>query len=126
MSIRSLVSMSVAAVFALAGCGGGSSSSDDTVPANADLVVTAIDGLAWAESNYTATAGAVVVAATNESSQPHNLHFVDSTGTQLPKGLDTPGRGDIAVDTITLDPGTYTLICTIAGHDNMRATLTVD
>lgn len=126
MSIRSLVPMSVAAVFALAACSGGSSSSDDTVPADADLVVTAIEGLAWAESDYTATSGAVVVAATNESSQPHNLRFVDSTGTQLPKRLDTPGRGDIAVDTVTLDPGTYTLICTIAGHDNMRATLTVD
>ena len=125
MSFRTFASVSAAGLLTLSACGGGSSSSGDTVPADAGLVVTAIEGINWDQSAYTATAGSVKVAAVNASSLPHNLHFVDSTGAQLPNALDIPSRGDIAVEDVTLGAGTYTLICTIAGHTNMRATLTV-
>jgi plastocyanin len=112
-------------VAVLASCGGSDSgSTGTTVPA--DLTVTAIDGIAWDSADYTATAGEVTVAVVNDSSLPHNLHIVDAEGTQLPDVFDIPTKGDVDSDTITLAAGTYTLICTIPGHANMKSTLTVN
>lgn len=113
-----------AASFLLVACGGGDSSSDATVPADADLVVRALDGIRWDAESYTAPAGEITVVFENASSLPHNLHFIDADGVQLPTVLDLPRRGEIAVD-MTIEAGTYTLICTIPGHGNMTATLTV-
>jgi plastocyanin len=125
MQIRLLAPVLLASGLGLAACGGGSSSSDATVPADADLVVTAVDGLKWDQSSYTATAGDVLVAATNDSGQPHNLHISDDSNTQLPTVLDLPSRGTVATGTFTLAAGTYTIFCSIPGHANMRATLEV-
>ncbi|TPW13769.1 MAG: hypothetical protein FD127_1816 [Acidimicrobiaceae bacterium] len=125
MRFRTIAVAGVAGILTLSACGAGSGSSSETVPADAALVVAAIEGINWDETEYATTGGSVKVAATNKSSLPHNLRLVDSTGAQLPNTFDIPSRGDVAVDTVTLAPGTYTLICTIAGHNNMRATLTV-
>ncbi len=127
MKIRLAVPAIAAAALALAACGGGSNDSGSTapLPADADVVVKAVDPLAWDKKDYTATAGDVVIAVENDSSQPHNLRIVDSSDTQLPGALDIPSRGDVASETTTLVAGSYTLICTIPGHTNMKATLTV-
>ena len=128
MKIRLAVPAIAAAALALAACGGGSSSDSGStapLPADADVVVKAVDPLAWDKKEYTATAGDVVIAVENDSSQPHNLRIVDSSDTQLPGALDIPSRGDVASETTTLVAGRYTLICTIPGHTNMKATLTV-
>ncbi len=127
MKIRLAVPAIAAAALALAACGGGSNDSGSTapLPADADVVVKAVDPLAWDEKEYTASAGDVVIAVENDSSQPHNLRIVDSSDTQLPGALDIPSRGDVASETTTLVAGSYTLICTIPGHTNMKATLTV-
>jgi len=68
----------------------------------------------------------VLIAAVNESSMPHNLYIVDSTGTRLPQFLDLASKGKVQTETVKLAPGTYTLICTVPGHSNMKATLTVN
>lgn len=107
----------------MSACGGGDSSS--TVPSDADVVVTAVEGIAWDKKDYTATAGEVKIAAVNNSSAPHNLHVLDSSNTDLGLKLDIPVKGREADGTLTLAAGTYTLICTIPGHANMKATLTV-
>ncbi len=128
MKIRLAVPAIAAAALALAACGGGSSSDSGStapLPADADVVVKAVDPLAWDEKEYTASAGDVVIAVENDSSQPHNLRIVDSSDTQLPGALDIPSRGDVASETTTLVAGSYTLICTIPGHTNMKPTLTV-
>ncbi|MFZ4811593.1 MAG: plastocyanin/azurin family copper-binding protein [Ilumatobacteraceae bacterium] len=125
MTSRFLAPVLLAAALALSACGGGSGSSADTIPADADVTVRAIEGLKWDQEEYTATAGDVLIAAVNESSMPHNLYIVDSTGTRLPQFLDIPTRGKVQTETVKLAPGTYTLICTVPGHSNMKATLTV-
>jgi plastocyanin len=116
----------VVAATSLAACGGGSddgASTGTTVPA--DVTVTAVEGIAWDAKDYTATVGDVVIAAVNSSSLPHNLHIVDPSGTRLQQIFDIPSRGDAVSETVALTAGTYTLICTIPGHANMKSTLTV-
>jgi plastocyanin len=119
-----LAPVAIATAAVLASCGGSDSgSTGTTIPA--DVTVIAVEGIAWDAEDYTATAGEISIAAVNRSSLPHNLHIVDPSGTQLPQVWDIPSRGDAVNDTITLSAGTYTLICTIPGHANMKSTLTV-
>ena len=116
------VALSVAAC----GSGGGGSGSGETVPANA-TVITAIEGIAWDAKTYTAASvdGKVTLALKNDSSLPHNLHLLDAENVDQGVALDVKARGDTHTLSYTLAPGNYQVICTIAGHGNMKATLTV-
>ena len=126
MTLRSLAPLVLAGALGLAACGGGSSSSSgDTIPTDADVVVKAIEGIKWDQSSYAAKAGDVKIAAENVSSLPHNLHIVAADGTQLPDVLDLTSRGKVQTETVALTAGEYTLICTVPGHNNMKATLKV-
>jgi plastocyanin len=124
MQIRFLAPLALVGALALAACGGGDSSSPGTTVA-ADLTVRAVDGILWDSPEYTATAGEITISVVNASTLPHNLHIVDPSGVQLPQIWDIPAKGDVANDTVTLAAGTYTLICTIPGHANMKSTLVV-
>jgi plastocyanin len=111
----------------LAACGGGSDSgSSGTLPAS-DVQIVAVDGIAWNAASYTATAadGTVAILGRNESSLPHNLHLIDSSGTQVREFIDLPSKGDAEVVDFALAPGDYTVVCLVPGHSNMKATLTV-
>ena len=103
------------------GSGGGA-----TVPANA-TVITAIEGIAWDAKTYTATAvdGEVAIAVTNQSSLPHDLHLVDAESVDVGLDLKVDNKGDTDSASVALAAGSYQVICTIAGHGNMKATLTV-
>lgn len=114
-----------ASLLGLAACGGGGSDAESTVPADVDLTVVALDGIRWEQTEYTAGAGTVTVALQNNSSLPHNLRVIAADGTANPVVLDAPSRGTVVTNDIELTAGTYTLICTIPGHANMKATLTV-
>jgi len=115
---------------ALVGCGssdsGKGSGAAATAPSGA-LVVTAVEGIAWDSKTYTATPvdGKVEIAAKNDSSLPHNLHIIDSNNVDVGLSLAIGNKGDIETGSVALAPGTYTVICTIAGHGNMKSTLTV-
>jgi len=118
----------LATALLLAACGsddkGGDSAS--SVPATAaDLVVTGVDGLKWDNESYTATAGDVVVLLRNDSQLPHTLKIVAEDGSSIGGELETTSNGDEDTGTYTLAAGTYTIICTVPGHGNMKADLTV-
>ena len=129
MRIRSLtpvlVPLLVTAALGLSACGGGDSSSDDTVASDVDLEVVALDGIKFEKDAYTASAGTVTAALRNNSSLPHNLHFIDADGAANLVVLEAPSKGDVDTGDVELPAGTYMLICTIPGHSNMKATLTV-
>ena len=127
MKFRTLVAVPFIAL-SLVGCGSSDSgsSSGATVPANT-LVVKALDGIAWDAKSYVATAvdGKVSIAIENESPLPHNLHLLDSDNVDVGLTLNVTKRGELKSDEYPLAPGTYQVICTITGHGNMKATLTV-
>jgi plastocyanin len=126
MRFRSLLAVPFVAL-ALAGCGSSDSgSSGGTIPANATLI-KAVDGIAWDAKSYTATAvdGKVTIAVRNDSSIVHDLHLVDAESVDVGVDLKVESKGSIDSTTVALPAGTYQVICTVAGHGNMKATLTV-
>jgi plastocyanin len=121
LAIIPLVAMSLVA------CSSGSSGNGGTAPAGA-TVIKAIEGIAWDAKTYTVplTAdGKAIIAVENDSSLPHNLHLLDSNNVDIGVALSVSSRGDLASGDPTLKAGSYQVICTIAGHSNMKATLTV-
>ena len=87
------------------------------------IVFTAVPTISWAEEQKTAPAGEVTIAYTNEDSLYHNL-AIDELG-----GVILEGDPEVtAVDTFTLEPGTYTYWCDVPGHREagMEGTLIVE
>lgn len=124
LSLRTTFAALVA-VSALSACGGGTSAPAQTVPTDAGLVVTAVKTIRFDASEYTATAGDIKVAYSNEDSVRHTLVVVKD-GTKVPNfKLVVAQKGAVDVATVNLTAGSYTLICDVPGHQNMKATLTV-
>ena len=124
--MKRLLSFS-ASVALLAACGGGGTSAPaETLPAGA-LVVTAVSGLRFdAETYGPVAAGDIVFGYQNEDSIRHTL-IIAKADTKVPNfKLVVAQKGDVDSGTATLDAGTYTLICDVPGHGNMKATLTVE
>ncbi|CAB5013181.1 unannotated protein [freshwater metagenome] len=124
LSLRTTFAALVA-VSALSACGGGTSAPAQTVPTDAGLVVTAVKTIRFDASEYTATAGDIKVAYSNEDSVRHTLVVVKD-GTKVPNfKLVVAQKGAVDVAAVNLTTGSYTLICDVPGHQNMKATLTV-
>jgi plastocyanin len=126
MRFRTLLAVPFVALTVGACSSSGDSGGGATVPANA-TVITAIEGIAWDAKTYAATAtdGRVAIAVTNQSSLPHDLHLVDAESVDVGLDLEVDNRGETDSASVALAAGSYEVICTIAGHANMKATLTV-
>jgi plastocyanin len=113
------------AVFALSACGGGSSAPTETIPSDAGLIVRNVKSIRFDQSEYSAAAGDVKVVTVNEDTVRHTL-LVVKDGVTIPNfKLVVPQEGAIDVGVINLAAGSYTLICDVPGHQNMKANLTV-
>jgi plastocyanin len=124
LSLRTTFAALVA-VSALSACGGGTSAPAQTVPTDAGLVVTAVKTIRFDASEYTAIAGDIKVAYSNEDTVRHTLVVVKD-GTKVPNfKLVVAQKGAVDVAAVNLGAGSYTLICDGPGHQNMKATLTV-
>jgi plastocyanin len=102
---------------AAGGGGGGGSTVAISSPA---------DGLAYDQTDVTATAGSVTIDYTNPQGLSHDVVIEDSSGAVLGK-TDLVTQGD-ASTTVDLQPGTYTFFCDVSGHRDggMEGTLTVN
>jgi plastocyanin len=109
----------------LSACGGSSTSAPVEIPATVDLEVRAVSGLKFDASAYTATAGDVEVAYINEDTIRHNLIVAEGDTKVGSFQLLVNKKGDVDLGTINLPAGTYLLLCTVPGHQNMKADLTV-
>ena len=121
--LRPLVGLLLAAGIA-AGCSS-SSATPDTVPAGTNLEVHAVTGLRFDKTAHEVAAGESVVAYVNDDTIRHTLVVVKD-GTKVSGfELHINKKGDIDSGSVALEPGTYELICTVPGHQSMKATLTV-
>ena len=124
-SSRALVS-AVALGALLASCGGGEAGPAETVPPGA-FVIKAVNGLKFDAENYgPIPSGEVTLGLVNDDSLRHTLIIAEGDSKIPNFKLEVNKKGDVDSGAVTLDPGTYTLICDVPGHGNMRATLTVE
>jgi plastocyanin len=71
-------------------------------------------------------AGDITFGYVNDDSIRHTL-ILAKGDTKVPNfKLEVRRKGDVDSGTVNLDAGTYTVICDVPGHGNMRATLTVE
>lgn len=106
-------------------CGGGDSTSETTVPADATLVVKAVPTIRWDESAYTAPAGEVKVFLANDDNVKHVLVIRQDDNIVGDLELVVNKRGDTDFGSIELEPGVYSVYCIVPGHSNMNSTLTI-
>jgi len=111
-------------VGALTGCGG-SSTSAPTTPVVADVVVSAVSGLRFNQTSYTAASGDVSFAYVNADTIRHTLVVVQDGTKVAGFELKVSQKGDLDSGTVNLTPGTYELLCTVPGHQSMKASFTV-
>ena len=110
-------SMLLAAALVLAACVGGS---DSGLP-DADIALLGTDRLTWEPDRVTVAAGTLSVAIVCERGANHNI-VIGETGEEL--AACAPGQ--TAFGEVTLDPGLYTYVCTVPGHEiTMRGILEV-
>lgn len=94
-------------------------------PKPVTLQVFAGPGIKLDLPEYTSQAGPVHLIYVNRDSQRHTLAVVGSDGKAIGKELEVVRSGDKAEGDYTLAAGSYKLICTVPGHNNMKGTLTV-
>ena len=100
----------------LAACGG----ADEVLP-DADIVVVGTDRLTWEPDRLTVQPGTLSLALVCEGGANHNL-VIEETGEEV--AACAPGR--TALGEVTLEPGNYTYVCTVPGHEaTMRGALAV-
>ena len=124
---RSALALATPLVALLGACGGGGDSGPvDTVPAGA-LVVKAVPSLRFdAETYGPVPAGEVTFGYVNEDSVRHTL-ILAKDGVKVPNfKLEIVKDGDVDSGTVTLEAGTYEVICDVPGHSAMVAELTVE
>jgi plastocyanin len=122
--LRPLAGLLFAAGIA-AGCSS-SSATPDTVPAGTNLEVHAVSGLRFDKTAYEVAAGESLVAYVNDDTIRHTLVVVKDGTTVSGFELQINKKGDIDSGSVTLEPGTYELFCTVPGHQSMKAELTVN
>lgn len=110
--------------FILAACGGGAGGSSEASGGSADGVLRVVgqDDLRWDVEELTAPAGTVEFELVCEEAVNHNLVIEE-----LDEQVAACAPGETVTGSIDLDPGTYTYVCTVPGHESsMRGELTVE
>lgn len=114
--------------FVVVACGGGDdpvTGAEEADGASGDpgtVAVVGRDDLTWDTETLAASSGTITVELTCEAAVNHNL-VIEETDEVVAECAP----GETVTGTVDLDPGTYTYVCTVPGHERtMRGTLTVD
>ena len=114
----------VAVAVALSACSS-STATPATLPATVDLEVRAVAGLKFDKSAFDATAGDIEIGYVNDDTIRHTLVVVEGDTKVGTLELKVNKRGDTDLGSINLPAGNYVLLCTVPGHQSMKADLTV-
>ena len=103
--------------------GGGGSTADTSVPPADGSVRVETKLFGFELSTDTANAGPVTFVVSNNEFLPHDFRL---RGNGLDEQTERLEPGETATLTLDLEPGTYTYLCTVEGHDeNMQGTFIV-
>lgn len=112
-----MIALASIVVLSATACSGGG---DEALP-EADIVMVGTDQLTWEPDRVMVEPGTRSVALVCEGGANHNL-VIEETGEEV--AACAPGR--TAFGEVTLEPGNYTVVCTVPGHEvTMRAALAV-
>jgi len=114
----------VAVAVALSACSS-STATPETLPNTVDLEVRAVAGLKFDKSAYDATTGDIEIGYVNDDTIRHTLVVTEGDTKVGTLELQVNKRGDTDFGSINLPAGNYVLICTVPGHQSMKADLTV-
>ena len=118
--------LSLAAIgLILPACSSSSSAPAETLPVDIGLEVHAVPGLKFDKTSYEVGAGDITVGYINEDSIRHTLVVVQGDTKVSGFELKVNKKGDIDTGSVTLAARNYILFCTVPGHQNMKADLTV-
>jgi len=124
-SSRGVAALVLGLALLLAACGGdadGDPGAEPTVTDDGALRVVGQDNLRWNVEELSAEAGTVEFELVCEDAVNHNI-VID----ELDAEVAVCAPGETSRGSIELDPGTYTYVCTVPGHERtMRGTLTVE
>lgn len=120
-----VATLAVAAAIVLAACGS-TATTDRPVPSEAATIEVTADEYAFTPSALEAPAGPIAFHVTNAGNEEHEFEILK--GEQVVDEVEglVPGLDRTLV--VTLEPGEYTFVCKLAGHDSlgMTGTLTVN
>jgi plastocyanin len=113
--VRTTAALLAAAV--LTGCGG----AGPTVQVRDQRAEIALDDFLIKPQNVRAQAGELTFSVTNEGRLGHNLRLRGGPGgEQVITTTLLPGKA--ATESVTLAAGTYTMLCTVANHEQLGMT----
>lgn len=116
----------LASLAILAACGSGTSAPTETLPADA-LVIKAVPSIRFDAAKYgPVPAGEVLIGYQNLDSVRHTLILAKDGEKVANFKLVVNQKGNIDSGAVTLEKGTYSVICDVPGHSNMKATLEVE
>ncbi len=110
----------------VAACGGPGATAAPATPLPSGVIAVEAKDYLFAPSSITVPSGAVTFSVKNTSGQEHQLEIY--SGETRVDGIASIGAGATKDLTVTLEPGAYTVICKLNGHDQlgMQGTLTVN
>ncbi len=115
----------VALAVALGACSCSQSTPAETLPVDIGLEVHAVAGLKFDQTSFEVGAGKITVGYINKDSIRHTLIVVQGETKVSGFELKVNKKSDIDTGSVTLTAGNYVLLCTVPGHQNMKADLTV-
>lgn len=107
-----LAALSAVALAGILTACGGSEPADGSPPADATRVTVSATEYAYELSTKTVEEGPVVFELTNDGTMPHDLVLEGGPG----GGTDIIDPGETDELFVTLEPGTYTLYCSVGNH----------
>ncbi|HTK43888.1 MAG TPA: cupredoxin domain-containing protein [Patescibacteria group bacterium] len=122
---RTVVLPAVATLVVACG-GGGAASAGPATPVPSGVIAIEAKEYAFTPSSVSVAAGSVRFAVKNAGTQEHEFEVFK--GDQVIDEIEGIVPGLTKDATMTLEPGTYTFMCKINGHDQlgMKGTLTVN
>jgi plastocyanin len=97
-------------------------------PAHVEVTAEDTEAFRFVLSRSTVPAGTVILEFVNHGQDEHNLHAIEPSEGSEPGFIPNTASNAHASVTLDLRPGSYTLFCSLPGHEmrGMKSTLVVE